>query len=735
MKKRSTLLAAALTLTAMLWIFTGCGSDAGDGDGADTGAPYTNSEVTSELSMADDVKAFYDAVDLEYGYQLTHDLAYKENLTDCALGWRSAGSDAEHKTANYLKKKMKKIGLKKVKKVGVPCDKFQFNGSKLTIAGTDIDIMPASYQCNGTGKKGIKAEMVDVGTGLEADYEGLDVKGKIVLADVDQRDVSWIDGYIRQAKAKGAAALVTYATNGYGQANQDTANVQDICCADLIPTCAISVNQAAEIKEALEAGNNKAHLMLDAVLGDNDGTTYNVTGMIPGKNHKQKIIVAGHYDKYWYGFQDDCAAIGLVFTVAKAMVDSGYKPENDIIFIAHGGEEWGVTGSQFDWTVGAWGMIEKNKGWQDSTLALINCELPAFKVEGNQIAIGTVPEFRTLAKKLVSETGLVVTEGDVALSTEPFDTTTMEDGVSYRWHGVPYFINSFEDETFIYNNYHTAADDESTYDEATFHTNINWYGAMAMYIDNEPALELDMTQTAADLEANMDTALAEEAGVDTTAYQAAVDAVKAAATSRNAAIDTINTGYEAAVAAGDKKAAAKLRKAGAKLNKDSLDAFGDIQDDFLKDNDFDIYYGHKGVNDNANLLAGVVEGLKEQTLWAEDEESGALDNAWQINAMHDYNFCIFGKAIAKQVNHLYSPGYVTKNDYWGWKKQIPVVNVGAMTYKLNQVSEEENPDVNWDKAAKVYNKARKKCLKQIKRYSNKEIRDMTDLAESLADLD
>ena len=58
-----------------------------------------------------------------------------------------------------------------------------------------------------------------------------------------------------------------------------------------------------------------------------------------------------------------------------------------------------------------------------------------------------------------------------------------------------------------------------------------------------------------------------------------------------------------------------------------------------------------------------------------------------------------------------------------------------MTYKLNQVSEEENPDVNWDKAAKVYNKARKKCLKQIKRYSNKEIGDMADLAKSLADLD
>lgn len=736
MKKWSKLALALLVLSMMAWTMAGCGGS-GSGDG-ETPAPaeesaegYTASEVTSDLSMAEAVKAYYEKVDLEYGYQLTDDLAYNEDLTDGPLGWRSAGSDAEHRTADYLEKEMKKIGLEDVDKVGVPCDKFQFNDSKLTIEGTDIDIKPASYQCNGTGKDGIQAEIVDVGTGLEADYDGLDVKGKIVLADVDQKDVAWIDGYIRQANEKGAAALVTYATNGYGQANKDTANVQDICCADLIPTCAISVNQAAKIKEALKAGNNQADLMLDAVLKDDGGTTYNVIGKIKGESSDQRIIVAGHYDKYWYGFQDDCAAIGLVFTVAKAMKESGYTPKNDIVFIAHGGEEWGVTGSQFDWTIGAWGMIEENEDWQDSTLALINCELPAFQVKGNQLAIGAVPEFRTLAEKLINDTGLVVTAGDVTMNREAFDTTTMEDGVSYRWHGVPYFINDFEDDTFLYNNYHTDADNRDTYDEPTFQTNINWYGTMAMYVDNEPALELDLTQTATDLKDNFDEALAEEAGVDTAAYLEQIDALNAAAQARNEKIDKINADYEAAVAAEDADAAAKLREEGAELNESSLEAFRDIQDDFLKDNDFDIYYGHKGVNDNANFLAGTIQGLENKELWAEDEESGALDNAWQINAFHDYNYCIFSEDTAREVNGYYSPDYVTANDYWGWKKQIPVVDVGAMTYQLNQVSEDENPDVDWDKAIKVYDKARGECLKQIKKYSNQEIKDMKELTDDI----
>lgn len=681
MKKWNKLFMTLLMIAMMAWMLSACGGG-GEGDteateaqkAEDTG--YTASEVTSDLSMAESVKAYYDKIDMDYAYKLTEDLAYNEDLVDCPLGWRSAGSDAEHRTADYLLEEMEKIGLENVDKVGTKCDKFQFNGSKMTIADTDIDIMPASYQCNGTGKEGLQAEIVDVGTGFEADYEGKDVEGKIVLADVNQKDESWIDGYIRQAKEKGAAALVTYATAGYGTANKDTANVQDICCSDEIPTCAISVNQAEKIKAAIKEGHNQADLMLDAVLEDDGGTTYNVVGMIPGENHDQRIIVSGHYDKYYYGFQDDCAAIGLVYGVAKAMIDSGYKPKNDIVFIAHGGEEWGVTGSQFDWTVGAWGMIEENEDWQGSTLAMINCELPAFKVKGNQIGIGAVPEFRTLAAKLINDTGLVVTDGDVSMTREAFDTTTMEDGVSYRWHGVPYFINMFEDENFMYEKYHTDADNKETYDEPTFRTNINWYGAMAMYVDNEPALEIDFTQVAKDLKANLGEDIAKEAGIDTEAYLAAVDELDAAGKARNEKIAAVNDGYEKAIKDGDEETAKKMREDGVKLNKESLEAFQKVQDDFLKDNDFQIFYGHLSMNENVGFLDGAIKGLENKELWAEDEASGALDNAWQINAFHDYNYMLFSKDVADKVINLYSPDYVTENDYWGWKKQVPVVEVG-----------------------------------------------------------
>lgn len=322
MKKWSKVIVLCLVLTMVSWTLGACGNSSGDKKKkSDT---YTATEVTSELPVGKDVKKYLKNIDMDYAYDLTETLAYSKKIMDCDLGWRTSGSDAEHRASEYLEKEMKKIGLKNVERVATPCDRFQFNGSQFTITDTKINLKPASYQCNGTGTQGLQAEIVDVNHGTEADYEGKDVRDKIVLAGVDQKDESWIDGYIREAHKHGAAALVSYSRAGYGQANDDTINVQDICCPDLIPTCAISKNQAKDVQ------------------------------------------------------------------------------------------------------------IRQSKNWQGSTLALINCELPGFKPTGNKIGIGAVPEFRTLTDNFINKAGLVVTEGDVKMDAKAFDSSTMEDGVSYR---------------------------------------------------------------------------------------------------------------------------------------------------------------------------------------------------------------------------------------------------------------------------------------------------------------
>ena len=733
--KWSRFLVAILVLTLSVWALAGCGgSDIASEEGEADETLYIATDVTSDLSMADAVKEYYDKVDTKFGYDLAHELAYSEELSE-QLGWRLAGSDPEHACADFLADKMREIGLKKVDQIGVPCDSFEFKDSELTIKGTDIKIEPAAYQVNGTGEAGIDAEIVDCGTGTAEELaEAGDLKGKILLMGVNQKDEAWIDTYIREAYHAKAAALITYSEDGYGQDSDDTVNVQDVCSPDLgVPTGAISKNQAEEIKKAMAEGNTKCHLLIDAIMGDDTGTTYNVVGMIPGQSHDQQIVISGHYDKYWYGFQDDSCAIGLILTVAKAMIDSGYQPQNDIVFVCHGAEEWGTSGSQFDWTTGAWGMVDVAKPeWANKTLAMINCELPAFKVSGNTIGIGAVPELRTLANNLV-ESGLIITKGKVKFSRKAFDTTTMEDGVAYRWHGIPYFINMFEDEDFVYHKYHTSADDESTYHEPTFQTNINWYGAMAMYIDARPALELDMTQTAKDLKADFDVEIAEKAGVDTEKYLAAVKELRAAAKVHNEAVKKVNDAYEEAFKNEDGETMKKARAEGKKLNKKALATFAQIQDELLMDDDFQIFYGHRSMNNNVTYLKGTIAGLENKNLSWDDEDS-AINYAYQINAEHNYGYCYYDIESVDEIVAMYDNANLTKHkDQWGYKKQAPVIyGLGEATRAITEAGDSgDDSKLDYKATIATFQKALDDTLKNIKERCADELNSVHKITKTL----
>ena len=132
--------------------------------------------------------------------------------------------------------------------------------------------------------------------------------------------------------------------------------------------------------------------------------------------------------------------------MAKGMVDSGYQPENDILFVCHGAEEWGAIGSQYDWTTGAWEMIHTaHPEWAGKTIAMLNFELPGTYDGAQQWQVSCVPEFANVVAAMAGEDGVFTQpiNGVYPQGLDPVsvDTNTQEDGISYRWHGVPYFIN------------------------------------------------------------------------------------------------------------------------------------------------------------------------------------------------------------------------------------------------------------------------------------------------------
>ena len=678
----------------------------------------------------DAIDAYVNEINMDYAYDFTKTLSLDPSLHDNSLGFRTSGSDAEHRTADYLAEKMEEIGLKNVEKIPVTVDKWQYNDASLTIDGTDIDLMPVSYMVNGTDEKGITAEIVDCGTGFVEDYEDKDVKGKIALVGVDQYNESWIGGYIYEAYEHGAKALVTYDLDGYGRYSDDDHQIQDVCAEDIMPAAIITMSEYKQIKKALDAGHNKANLVIDSVMEEGKGTSYDVVGYIPGKSHDQQIIFAGHYDMYFTGFQDDCSAIGTIMTMAKTMIDSGYVPENDIVVVAHGAEEWGTTGTEFDWTRGAYELINNvHPEWASKTLAMFNFELDAFDDGGDTFMITSVPEYAALVKNLIDEGVLdgAVKDYEKGISAETFDTTTMEDGISYRGAGVPYFLNTTdtcsgstsEDGEYTWSqlHYHTESDNTDTYSEKVMKANIAVFGSIAIAIDQLPAMTLDMQATIDDLSESFNEDLAEEAGISKEDWENALSVFQKEVDALNAEGKDINERYVKAVSS--KADVEAIQEEGKTYNKKVLELFKYVQDNFVGIVfSSDVVMKHVGYQNNIEYMDEVIDDLNDNKI------SDALDVAYQLNGLCEYNYYLFSPNAAAKID-AHADKAVDNNKWWGNDKGFYFTNTKEATASL--LKKKDGDDVSEE--IKVYEDARAQQLNYYKDSLEKEIQAMEKIGK------
>ena len=639
-----------------------------------------------EAIYQDSIDAYVNEIDMDYAYDFTKTLSTDTSLHDNSLGFRTSGSDAEHRTANYLAKEMKAIGLKNVEKIPVNVDKWQYNDASLTIEGTNIDLMPVSYMVNGTDENGITAQIVDCGTGFAKDYEGKDVEGKIALVGVDQFNESWIGGYIYDAYEHGAKALVTYDLDGYGRFSDDDHQIQDVCAEDIMPTTIITMSEYKQIKKALKQGHDMVTLKVDSVMEEGNGTSYDVVGYIPGKSHDQQIIFAGHYDMYFTGFQDDCSAIGT----------------NELINNVH--------------------PEQANK-----TLALFNFELDAYDNGSDTFMVTCVPEYASLVKSLVDSGALdgAVKEYKNGISAKTYDTTTMEDGVSYRNAGDPYFLNTTDtcsgetkddgEYTWTQLHYHTESDNTDTYSEKVMKANIAVFGSMAIAIDQLPAMSLNMQATIDDLKESFNEDLALEAGVSKKDWDKALAVFEKEVDALNKEGQDINDRYVKAI--NSKLDITSIQKEGKAYNEKVLDLFKYVQDNFVGIVfSSDVVMKHVGYQNNIEYMDEIIQDLKK------DKVSDALDVAYQLNGLCEYNYYLFSPNAAAKID-AHADKAVENNKWWGNDKGYYFTNTKNATTSL--LNKEDGDDVSEE--IKVYESARTKQLDYYKEVLENEILAMNKI--------
>ena len=678
-------------------------------------------------------ESFLNAVSPDYAYDIAYELTTNPDFFNSELGGRTAGSDAEHAAADYLVQTMEEIGLSDVEKVAADCDRWQFNGASFTVDGVSYPVY--SYATASTPAEGITAEVVYVGKGTMWDYEGLDVTGKIVLIDIDQRNDWWITYPMLEAQHQGAAAILAANVGGFSQIADDALNCQDICGPTAIPTLSIGLSDSQEIQEKLAAGPVTATLVVDNEVNVGEGTTYNIMGRIPGKSSDHQILVGGHYDVHFKGFQDDNCAVGLVLAMAKAMIDSGYQPENDLVFCLHGAEEWGSSYTQYDWTVGAWEMINRvHPEWVGKTLAFLNFELPAYEFD-TYTSSYSAPEMYAMLDYFVNEYPYSPEpEGcfEDGVLTEGYQTYTYSDDFSYYAAGVPSTVNGFllqkDMETvfpFYEEIYHSQYDTPETYNEAVMNFNIRYYGALAMYIDQTPALYLDFTAQYDRILASLDEELLTRVGVDMDAYHTALESLKETAQAMSEEICSVNEAYAEARNAQDTAKMEELWARGRELTAQNLTAFAYAQKHLLGLMYERPIVPHEAPQENITLCENIISCLEEgQVATAVDEY------AWTVNNVLEWYAMYFSpEVIAIQDDMLWGESNAD-NLYWGTGKSFAKADVDQATRSLYTRYEEEGGDFSQEIA--VYQKAVEAQSEILLQLAQQEIDSINELTQLLA---
>lgn len=575
----------------------------------------------------DATQAYLSKVDVDYSYNLA--LKLEEIRSNEKLGYRTAGSEAELATGDMLKEEMERIGLQDVTKDAFTLDTWTFTKAQFCFedgAGEEYVAELGGYQTNFVTDGAETFTVIDGGQGTEADLAGLDVTGKLVLVDINQRADWWINYPAYEAHLAGAAAVIAVQDGGYAEVSDDALNAQDVCGPADAPAFSMSRADAELLRAAMDE-NGEANVTLDADSRvEMDGTSYNVIGTIPGRDTESMVLMSAHYDSYFAGFQDDNAAIALMMGIAKGLIDSGYQPEKTLVFCAMAAEEWGVSNTRYDWSTGAYNQIFRvHPEWVGKVIADINFELPAMN-EGTADQIRTSYELKTFVdgfKSTVPQVDGVFPDGiEIIVPTQ-----TWSDDFSLSIAGVPSSVTALRG-GFAQTHYHSQFDDRDTYSREAFLFHHNMYGLLMMAYDHCAVSPLDFTARLNALRDTMDeTVMTAE---QTAALNAALDEAEAAAGTAWDKVSEANAAYQQALDAGDTDKADELLAEAREMNANVLAAFKFAEDSFVRLTWEDSsIFPHEHSQNNLLALEGAAEALKQgDSAAALDEYLYLVDNNW-----------------------------------------------------------------------------------------------------------
>ncbi|QRR02554.1 M20/M25/M40 family metallo-hydrolase [Dyadobacter sandarakinus] len=271
-----------------------------------------------------------------------------------SIGHRLTGSVNGEKAEDYAFRLLKSYGFTDVKYQPFEVEAWMRDTVTLSIAPGSSDNfreVPVVSLAHSPVEANMQGEIVDVGNGLEEDFEAVreKVKGKIALANINLAGVTGKKNLHRSEKT---ALAIKYGAKGMIMVNgapgkillTGTASVTGAIIS--IPAVCISSDSGNEIRKWMQdEGPLEAHINMQNI--SKPIKARNVIATLKGKSD-DKVIIGGHLDSWDLatGAIDNGIGSFAVMDIARTFRALKFKPERTVQFVLFMGEEQGLLGSK-----------------------------------------------------------------------------------------------------------------------------------------------------------------------------------------------------------------------------------------------------------------------------------------------------------------------------------------------------------------------------------------------------
>ena len=260
------------------------------------------------------------------------------------IGERPAGSEAETRAVDYISKQFRSWGLDTTTQaIKVPL--WHERRARLWTGGEPIVDYPAKAVVfsGNTPPEGLSGEFMDIGTASDRDLKGKDLKGKIVLIKrdvyIDYPDYWLTDKLVPM----GIAGMIFYSSPGRGWIPSVYFNFKRALKEFTPPSVDIRYEDAMRLAQLRPKQINIV------VEGDVEWReSHSVIGEIKGAVKPNEIVFFTAHDDTAYtspGAYDDTGGVATVMELARGFA-SGPRPARTLRFVAWGGHELGLMGSE-----------------------------------------------------------------------------------------------------------------------------------------------------------------------------------------------------------------------------------------------------------------------------------------------------------------------------------------------------------------------------------------------------